>query len=125
MTPPPNERDDLFKAFARALFKRDMDALYRAVTPDFWWSYSDGFSTVKLLDSGPKIMAHLDQQAALFSEQRFLDVAYHHLPELSFMTCRVTETFQASGLQREQRVIEQYTFADGRIASKDVYRKSV
>jgi hypothetical protein len=38
MIPPPNERDDLFKAFARALFKRDMDALYRAVTPDFWWS---------------------------------------------------------------------------------------
>jgi hypothetical protein len=61
----------------------------------------------------------------LFSEQRFLDVAYHHLPELSFMTCRVRETYQGSGLQREQRVIEQYTFAYGKIASKDVYRKSV
>jgi hypothetical protein len=125
MTPPPNQRDDLFKAFARALFKRDMDALYRAVTPDFWWSYSDGSSAAKLLDSAPKITAHLDEQAALFSEQRFLDVAYHHLPELSFMTCRVTETYRASGVQREQRVIEQYTFADGKIACKDVYRKSV
>ena len=57
MTPPPNERDDLFRAFARALFKRDMDALYRAVTPDFWWSYSDGSSVAKLFDSAPKIMA--------------------------------------------------------------------
>ena len=125
MTPPPNERDDLFKAFARALFKRDVDALYRVVTPDFWWSYSDGSSVAKLLNSSPKIIAHLDQQAALFSEQRFLDVVYHHLPELSFMTCRVTETYRGSGLQREQRVIEQYRFADGRIACKDVYRKSV
>lgn len=35
MIPSPTERDELFKRFARALFKGDLDALYQVVTPDF------------------------------------------------------------------------------------------
>jgi hypothetical protein len=35
MVPSPAARDELLKGFARALFKADMDALYRVVTPDF------------------------------------------------------------------------------------------
>jgi hypothetical protein len=38
MAPSPAERDELLKGFARALFKGDMDALYRVVTSDFLWA---------------------------------------------------------------------------------------
>jgi ketosteroid isomerase-like protein len=83
--------------------------------PDF--SKRNGFE--------PLIRAHLAEQKALFSVQRFHDVAYHHAPDISFMTFRVSETLRASGEPREQRGIERYTFRDGRLATKDVYRKPI
>ena len=46
--PTAAERDAIFQAFARALFK-DMDALYEVVTPDFVWRYHDGVSTERVL----------------------------------------------------------------------------
>jgi hypothetical protein len=52
-------------------------------------------------------------------------VVYHHAGDISFMTFRVSETLRASGEQREQRGIERYTFRDGRLATKDVYRKPI
>lgn len=73
MIPSPAERDELFKRFARALFRTDMDALYAG--------------------------------------------------DISFMTFRVSETVRATGEQREQVGIERYSFGDGRLATKDVYRK--
>ena len=42
MTPSPAERDELFKGFARALFKGDIDALYQVVTSDCLLSFHDG-----------------------------------------------------------------------------------
>ena len=39
MAPSVAERDALFQAFAKALFKGDMDALYQVVSPDFMWSF--------------------------------------------------------------------------------------
>ena len=59
------------------------------------------------------------------SVQRFHDVAYHHAGDFSFMTFRVSETLRANGEQREQRGIESYSFRDGKLATKDVYRKPV
>jgi hypothetical protein len=44
---------------------------------------------------------------------------------MSFMTFRVSETAKHSGEQREQRGIECYTFRDGLLATKDVYRKPI
>jgi hypothetical protein len=41
------------------------------------------------------------------------------------MTFRVSETLKDTGEQREQRGIERYTFRDGMLATKDVYRKPV
>lgn len=123
MVPSPAERDELFKGFARALFKGDIDALYQVVTPDFLWSFHDGLGVTKSLAGTNAIRAHLAEQKALFSAQRFHDVAYHHAPDISFMTFRVSETLRAGGEQREQRGIERYTFRDGRLATKDVYRK--
>src|SRR5664279_1952227 len=123
MTPSPAERDEVLRGFARALFKGDIDALYQVVTPDFLWSFHDGLGVTKSLACPDAIRAHLAEQKALFSAQRFHDVAYHHAPDISFMTFRVSETLRASGEQREQRGIESYTFRDGRLATKDVYRK--
>ena len=125
MIPAYAERELLFKAFARALFAADMAELYRAVTPDFLWSYHDGVAVTKSLADAAAIAAHLTEQKALFAEQRFHEVAYHHLPETTFMSFRVTERLRATGMRREQCGIERYTFKDGRIATKDVYRKPI
>jgi ketosteroid isomerase-like protein len=121
--PDPAAREVLFRDFARALFKADMDALYRVVAPDFLWSYHDGVAVTKSLTDREAIAAHLAEQKAMYATQRFYDVAYHHLPQVSFMTFQVAETLRASGEQRNQGGIEYYTFRGGRIATKDVYRK--
>ena len=123
MIPSPDERDELFKRFARALFRADMDALYQAVTPDFLWSFHDGLAVTKSLQGAGAIAAHLKEQNEQLSAQRFHDVAYHHAGDISFMTFRVSETVRQTGEQREQLGIERYSFADGRLATKDVYRK--
>ena len=123
MIPSPAKRDELFKGFARALFKGDMDALYEIVTSDFLWSFHDGLLTTKSLSGAAAISAHLNEQKALFSAQRFHEVAYHHAGDISFMTFRVSEAVRATGEVREQHGIECYTFRDGRLATKDVYRK--
>jgi ketosteroid isomerase-like protein len=123
--PSSSDRDELFKAFARALFKGDLDALYRVVTPDFLWRFHDGLAVTKSLADPVAIAGHLAEQKALFSAQRFHDVSYHHCCDMTFMTFRVSETVRATGEQREQRGIESYTFRDGKLATKDVYRKPV
>ena len=125
MIPTFAQRDELLKGFAKALFRRDLDALYAVITPDFLWSFHDGLSATKSLVGREQILDHLEAQKQLFSAQRFEDVAYHHCPDLSFMTCRIDETLRATGEKREQRGIELYRFRDGRLALKDVYRKPI
>ena len=125
MIPTIEQRDDLLKGFAKALFRRDLDALYTVVTPDFLWSFHDGLSVTKALAGRAQILAHLEAQKELFSAQRFEDVVYHHCPELSFMTCRIDETLRSTGEKRAQRGVELYRFRDGKLALKDVYRKPV
>lgn len=123
MEPSSEARGILFTGLARALFKRDLDALARVVTPDFLWSYHDGIGVTKALSGRDAIARHLVEQTEIYAAQRFADVVYHHLPEVTFMTMRVSETVRATGERREQAGIERYTFRDGRIATKDVYRK--
>jgi ketosteroid isomerase-like protein len=123
MIPPAAARDELLKGFARALFRADMEALYRVVAPDFLWSFHDGLATTKALAGPAAIAGHLAEQKARFSAQRFHEVVYHHADDASFMTFRVSETVRDNGEQREQRGIERYTFRDGLLATKDVYRK--
>ena len=125
MIPAFEQRDEVLKGFAKALFRRDLDALYAVVTPDFLWSFHDGLSVIKSLAGREQILAHLDAQKELFAAQRFEDVVYHHCPDLSFMTCRIDETLRATGEKREQRGIELYRFRDGKLALKDVYRKPI
>ena len=125
MTSTAAEREALFQAFARALFRNDMDALYEVVTPDFVWRYHDGISAERVLTGRDAIRAHIEERKAFFAASRFHDVVYHHLAEISFMTFRVSETVRATGEPREQAGVERYTFAGGKLATKDVYRKPV
>ena len=125
MHPSAAARDKLFEGFARALFKQDIDGLYRVVTSGFVWAYHDGISAELVLTGRDAILIHLQEKKAYYSESRFHEVAYHHLPEISFMTFRVSEIVRATGERREQRGIERYTFEDGKIATKDVYRKPI
>jgi ketosteroid isomerase-like protein len=117
------EREELFRAFGRAFFKKDVEALYRVVTPDFQWRGQDETGGVRLLDSAEVIARHFARQKELFSEQRFRDVVYQHLPDISFMTFGLTEVRRADGATSDHQGVELYTFRDGRIALKDVYRK--
>jgi ketosteroid isomerase-like protein len=119
------ERDELLRGFARALFKNDMDALYKVVAPDFLWTFHDGLTTTKSLVGLSAICEHLAEQKARFSAQRFHEVVYHHATEMTFMTFRVSETLRETGEQREQHGVECYTFRDGKLATKDVYRKPI
>ena len=125
MTPTAAERDTLFQAFARALFKNDMDALYQVVTENFVWRYHDGISSERVLSGRDAIRAHIEERKAFFASSRFHDVAYHHLSGISFMTFRVSETVRDTGEQREQQGIERYSFENGKLATKDVYRKPI
>ncbi len=124
MTPTAAERDALFKAFGRAFFKQDLDAMYQVVTQDFTYSI--------LVDDTPRRMTSRKQVAAFFEERngiqknvRFEDVVFHHASEATFMTYRVTGTDIVSGESFERVGVERYTFVDGRIAEKDVYSRPV
>ena len=70
------------------------------------------------------MLKHLDDKKKC-EKSRFHDVVHHHLPDVSFMTFRVSETVRSTGEHREQRGIERYRFEDGKIAMKDVYRKAI
>ncbi|MGI9329012.1 MAG: nuclear transport factor 2 family protein [Pseudomonadales bacterium] len=122
MNPMAEDRDDLFRRFGRAFFKQDLDAMYEVVTQDFTYSI--------LVNDVPRQMDTRDQVAAFFEERRgiqkdvrFEDVVFHHAPEATFMTYRVTGTDVASGEPFERIGVERYTFREGRIAEKDVYSR--
>ena len=125
MIPTFEQRDELLRGFSRALFRRDLDALYTVATPDFAWHFHDGLSVSKSLVGREAILAHLDAQKNVFASQRFEDVVYHHAAEVTLMTCRIEEVLRTTGECRSQRGVELYRFRDGKLAVKDVYRKGV
>lgn len=120
--PGATERDQLFKTFGRAWFRRDVDLLYQAVTADFTWASNDGDGKVRRI-TGREAVAVALAQTASGVQRRFEGVVYHHAPDATFMTFRLIETDPATGRVREEDGIERYTFREGRISLKDVYRK--
>ncbi len=123
MTPTVDQRTATFAAFSRALFRADVEALYETVTEDFLWSYHDGLGGTKVLNTAAAVAEHLAEQRSTLSAQRIDEVVFRHLPALTLLTFSISETVRATGERREQRGVELYTFKDGKIASKDVYRK--
>ena len=122
MTPTAAERDTIFKAFGRAFFKQDLDAMYQVVTPDFVWSVQGG-EVARLLTSREDIAAYFAERKQQVENLRFHDVVYHHAPDATFMTFRLTGTDKVTGKPFESIGVERYTFRDGRLALKDVYTK--
>lgn len=122
MTPTAEDRDALFKAFGRAFFKEDLDALYDVVSADFTWTILVG-ETVRVMDSRDKIADFMDERRRTLADVRFEDVVYHHAPDASFMTFRMTATDKSSGEAIERLGVERYFFRDGRLAVKDVYTR--
>lgn len=120
----PAARDDVFKAFGRAFFKQDLDAMYEVVTEDFAYSILVD-DKVRAMTSRDEVAAFFDERRGLQRDVRFEDVVFHHAPEATFMTYRVTGTTVATGEPFERVGVERYTFRDGRIAEKDVYSRPV
>jgi ketosteroid isomerase-like protein len=122
-SPSAEERDVLFKAFGRAFFKRDVEALYETVTEDFAWLTLDEAGNGKRVTGREAVGAQLNKRSDKLEKVRFEDVVYHHAPDATFMTFRLTATNIATGQPHEEVGVERYTFKDGKIAVKDVYRK--
>jgi len=124
MTPSAETRDTIFKAFGRAFFRQDLDAMYAVVTSDFTWSVPDGEIT-RVLQGREQIAAFFAERRGKFENVRFEDVVYHHAPDATFMTFRMTGTEVANGQSFERIGIERYTFRDGKLAVKDVYYRPI
>ena len=122
MTPSSEQRDAIFKTFGRAFFKQDLDLMYEAVTPDFTWTVDDG-DQVHVLDSREKIADFFGQRRGRFENIRFDDVVFHHAPDATFMTYRMTGTEVATGEAFAKVGVERYTFRDGKLTVKDVYSR--
>ncbi|MDQ8729098.1 nuclear transport factor 2 family protein [Bradyrhizobium sp. LHD-71] len=125
-TPPPAERDALLTAFSKALFKRDVDAIYRTVTPDFVWRLPIGpdAPVAREIGSPEQLADYFDARERTYDGVRFHDVVYHHAPEATFMTFRVTAR-RKDGDAVDALGMERYLFRDGRIALKDAYWKRI
>ena len=124
MIPSAADRDALFKTFGRAWFRRDIDLLYQSVTEDFVWASLDGSGAVCLFKGKDAVGEALRDSVQPGIKRTFEDVAYHHAADASFMTFRLIDTEEKSGNQHVSVGVERYTFRDGRIAIKDVYRKT-
>lgn len=123
--PTASERDALFKTFGRAWFKRDVDLLYQAVAPNFVWLATEAGGRVTTIEGRDAISRAFQAMSASNTRTQFSDVVYHHAPDATFMTFRVVESDKQTGaVLRDEVGVERYTFANGLIAVKDVYRKS-
>ena len=96
--------------------------MYEVVTQDFTYSI--------LVDDSPRVMSTREQVAAFFEEcngtqrdVRYDEVVFHHAPEATFLTYRVTGIDSATDEPFERVGVERYTFREGRIAEKDVYSR--
>jgi ketosteroid isomerase-like protein len=126
-TPSPAERDALLNAFSKALFKRDVEAIYRTVTPDFIWRLPIGPDAPvgREIASPEQLAAYFDERDRLYDGMRFNDVVYHHAPDATFMTFRAVATRKDGSAPVDALGMERYLFRGGRIALKDAYWKRI
>jgi ketosteroid isomerase-like protein len=126
MTLSPADRDAILTAFSKALFARDVDAVYRTVTPDFIWRLPIGpeAPTAREIASREQLAAYFDERERMYDGMRFRDAVYHHAPEATFMTFRVVGKRRDGGAV-DALGMERYLFRDGLIALKDAYWKRI
>ena len=123
----PAERDTLLSAFSKALFARDVEAVYGTVTPDFIWRLPIGPDApmAREIKSREQLAAYFDERERMYQGVRFHDVVYHHAPDATFMTFRVAASRKDGGAGVDAHGMERYLFRDGRIALKDAYWKRI
>lgn len=126
MTLSPADRDVLLTAFSKALFARDVDAVYRIVTPDFIWRLPIGPEApmAREIASREQLAAYFEERERMYDGMRFRDVVYHHAPEATFMTFRVVGKRRDGGAV-DALGMERYLFRDRLIALKDAYWKRI
>ena len=98
--------------------------MYEVVTEDFAYSILVG-DTPRHMTSRGEVAAFFEERRGIQKDVRFEHVVFHHAPDATFMTYRVTGTDVVSGERFERVGVERYTFRDGRIAEKDVYSRPV
>lgn len=124
--PSAVDRDALLTAFSKALFARDVDAVYRTVTPDFVWRLPIGphAPVAREIASREQLAAYFEERERMYEGVRFRDVVYHHAPEATFMTFRVVATRRDGGAV-DALGMERYLFRDSLIVLKDAYWKRI
>lgn len=123
MTTSVETREALFKAFGRAFFRQDMEAMFEVVTEDFTWTVEEQ-GQVRVLTGKQQIAGFFAERRGRYENVRFTDVVFHHAPEATFMQYRISGTVAATGEPFDRVGIERYTFRDGRLAVKDVYART-
>jgi len=83
----------------------------------------DETGAAKAITGKAPVAEQLQRRSDQLENVRFEDVHYHHAPDATFMTFRITASRKDTGASHEELGIERYTFKNGRIAMKDVYRK--
>jgi len=117
------QRDELFKTFGKAFVKKDIDLLYTVVTEDFAWQYSEASGVVGSVTGRDAILNHMIHQADRLVDVRFYDMVWRHVDDASFVTFRISAKDAKTGQPVAETGVEYYTFKNGRVAVKDVYRK--
>jgi ketosteroid isomerase-like protein len=120
-------RDALMRLFNKAMFARDMQALYQAVTEDFVWRVAIGPAApvARELGGPDAIAAYLDERTRTYENLRFNDVVTYHAPTCSFVSFRLTGHRRADASAVDVLGLERFAFRDDRIALKDAYWKHI
>lgn len=123
----PTTRESLLANFLKAFARRDLDAMYRTVTPDFVWSLPVGPDAplARNLATRDAIAAYFEERSRIYSSVKFHDLAWQHAPDASFMTFRVIAEYKDGRAPVDALGLERYTFRDGLIAMKDAYWKRI
>jgi ketosteroid isomerase-like protein len=120
-------RETLLADFLKAFARRDLDAMYRTVTPDFIWSLPVGPDAPhgRTLTTRDDISAYFEERAKIYTSVKFHDLTWQHAPDASFMTFRVIAEYRDGRPPVDALGLERYTFRDGLIAMKDAYWKRI
>lgn len=123
----PTDREALLADFLKAFARRDLDAMYRTVTPDFVWSLPVGPDAPegRVLKSRESIAAYFEERSRIYASVKFHQLAWQHAPDASFMTFLLTAEYKDGRPPLDALGLERYTFRDNLIAMKDAYWKRI
>ena len=115
------------RLFNKAMFARDMQALYAVVTADFVWRVAIGPAAPggRELCGPVAIAAYLDERARTYDNLRFNDVVTYHAPDCSFVSFRLSGLRRADARAVDVLGLERFAFRDDRIVLKDAYWKHI